>query len=418
VAYRIHHGNDRVELVIDDGAPIQAEWVFCPTFSPDGKRLAVGLKRRRKWLMWIDGKLHGPYGSLISSEPRFSADSKHVVYAAVLDNGERRVHIDGRPGPNWRGGTWSPWISANGKTVAYRIGLNHKQAVVVNGKPGAAYAWVSEPVVSADGAVVAYRTNRGGRFTGRLPVPAGGKWWVVVNGIEEGPYDRVSEALAVTADGRVVYGATIGREQWLVTGRSRKSIAGTIAQIAVGPRAKELAVVRLDRNQAFVDHRGLTWGPYSGTSGYAPPRFARNGALAYGIGATGRQAVVFAGVKGPDFDQVWLRRHHVSPRGDRVLYNANRNRSRWLVVQTRSGTTRLIENGADGWFSPDGSHFVYVVEERNQQKSIMVGQQRLGPFLWVAPRPQFSRDGTKVGIGVRDGTALWWKVLNLGDRIL
>lgn len=303
------------------------------------------------------------------------------------------------------------------------MSLDKGQAVSVNEKLGPSFLWGDHPVASGDGSTVAYRANRGGRSTGRVPQPQGGKWWVVIHrhgkATEVGPFDGVGPEIRISADNRVLFSASVGTSSYFVVNDKRKKIVGRVQRIRVGPRPHDVALQRYQNGKVFVDHMGKTYGPYAGATSYAPPRFADNGALVHGVGSTGAQSIVFHNKTGPAFEKVWQYAHHLNSRGDRIAYRASRNRRNLVVIQGRDGKATEILDGLDAWFSPDGRHVVYQKRSRSKgsrrsyAKEIVIGDRVYGPHIWTTRRPRFSADNKKVAFGVRIGDELWWKVFDL-----
>lgn len=110
LAYLAQQFDGRLVLVTDGvpGSAWTAKDAWGPTFSPDGRRVAVVLLReeggflRRKQVqsLVIDGRVvfEGVVDD-VQAQPSFSPDSEHVAWW-VLRGGERRLVVDGDPYPD------------------------------------------------------------------------------------------------------------------------------------------------------------------------------------------------------------------------------------------------------------------------------------------------------------------------------
>ncbi len=126
-----------------------------------------------------------------------SRDRRHVAFVAKVANGEA-AYVDGVKGKTYpavasdplsEAGLGSPFtFSRDGRRAAYVVNLSDAarargpRRVVVDGQEGPAfdYVWSGALGFSGDGRHFAYRAERGG------------KHFAVVDGVEHGPYERVS----------------------------------------------------------------------------------------------------------------------------------------------------------------------------------------------------------------------------------
>ena len=96
--------------------------------------------------MVVDGEEGPEYGDDIR-DPIFSADGKHVAYAALAKN-KWRVVVDGREGPEYQDFRQPPAFSPDGKHVAYAVEQDEKWRLVLDGQEGALFDDMSPPVFS------------------------------------------------------------------------------------------------------------------------------------------------------------------------------------------------------------------------------------------------------------------------------
>jgi WD40 repeat protein len=54
-----------------------------PRFSNDGKRLAVGFKQEKGWMVWCEGEQSEHFESLVNDSLRFSRDSKRLAFVGI-----------------------------------------------------------------------------------------------------------------------------------------------------------------------------------------------------------------------------------------------------------------------------------------------------------------------------------------------
>jgi hypothetical protein len=143
--------------------------------SPDGRRLAYILKRRKSSFLLVDGEEHGPHKGISRVNTVFSRDGKHLAYVAegsrytvpvkfvVLDDYEGKRYID-------IGERKNMVFSEDGSRFAYfakastPTGL--KWIAVVDGKEGHHFSALASGslMFSADGKNVGYVGEKGGSW--------------------------------------------------------------------------------------------------------------------------------------------------------------------------------------------------------------------------------------------------------------
>ena len=190
------------------------------------------------------------------------------VVACVLTSQKTQkgcIAVDGRRGEEFdRVGP--PVLSRDGAHVAYRAQTGDRSFVVVDGRRGPAFDFMSDPAISADGRVVAYGVGEDGRWSlcvgdRRTPVDhqpsyvflsadgrsvgvwhdAGeGKVRVTVDGRPHPPFARVGLPV-FSPDGRTVtYAADDGRKEYVVIGDRPIEVAGRVGDPVFSPDGRKV----------------------------------------------------------------------------------------------------------------------------------------------------------------------------------
>ena len=127
---------NRAFLVVDGKEEKSYEGINkSPIFSPDGRRLAYGVKSGDRELIVIDGKEERVYDA--TGFPRFSPDGKRVAYPAKQGNRWFMV-VNGKEGKEYDY-VHQPNFSPDSRQLAYRIKTGNKMRVVMNGREGREY---------------------------------------------------------------------------------------------------------------------------------------------------------------------------------------------------------------------------------------------------------------------------------------
>src|SRR6266568_3703437 len=154
--------------------------------SPDQTRFTWILRDEDSISVVVDGKKQKPYDWIIQNAVDFTADSKHVVYAARKRRKAMMV-IDGNEGQ--LADSFSQWIvSPAGSHIACSAILNGRAHAIVDDVPGAPYDFVHLHDLAADG-TVAYLTTKSN------------KQMAIINDNESKPYDLISD-IRLSRDGR------------------------------------------------------------------------------------------------------------------------------------------------------------------------------------------------------------------------
>ncbi len=171
-----------------------------PALSPDGSRVAVGVKEHGKWDLWVHDVARGTRSRLTfdgeAFTPSWSPDGTRIAYATGTDTSNfelRLIPADGTGEPQKLGPGWFPQFTPDGSTLVYTAlgsdGSGDLWSMPLEGERRPApllagpYAKTFSSV-SPDGRHLAYVSQESGRWQVYLrPFPQGeGKWQVSVDG--------------------------------------------------------------------------------------------------------------------------------------------------------------------------------------------------------------------------------------------
>jgi Tol biopolymer transport system component len=299
-----------------------------------------------------------------------SGDSRHVAFVAKVEGGEA-AYVDGRAGklypsiandPLSEAGTLHPFtFSRDGARVAYVVSLSNERTargprrVVVDGTEGPVFdsVWSGALGFSDDGKHFRYTAERAG------------KRFAVVDGVEYGPYERVSTpAFREEKDRGFVVGFEAtrdGRQLFVVNGKEYAADDVKGREIFFGEQARQpREFVREGKH--WVVWEGHEVGPFDeqiGTFLHTSPR--AGSPLVVFEGKRGeKQLAVVDGVVGQPYDYVG--QIYVSPGAAHTLYPARLGEDSFVVFDGKEGPKyHNVETGYDAKpFSPDGQHYAYV----------------------------------------------------------
>lgn len=215
LAYAVRKDKNVWHLVIN-GKPGSAAWeeISLVTFSPDGSRLVYAAKQNEQWHLVEGDNISPGYRDIL--RVTFSSDSRSLVYIARSKEGAFAV-LNGRKQDAFEAVLGEPTFSFNGERLAYsvlekpRLG-NQYMRLVVDGKPGAPYEYISAYLFSSDGKQYAY-------------VAGDEKKKFVVHGdVEQDPYDLLGIPTFDPTARRLAYQAQKG-DKWLVVDNRKKGPA-------------------------------------------------------------------------------------------------------------------------------------------------------------------------------------------------
>jgi len=98
--------------------------VLPPVFSPDGRRVAAGVRHGDRWTVAVDGKAWQETFDMVW-DPVFTPSADRVL-AKVERDGRFAVAVDGTVWSPWFEALWDPVVSPDGSRVLLRIVENGK----------------------------------------------------------------------------------------------------------------------------------------------------------------------------------------------------------------------------------------------------------------------------------------------------
>ncbi|MBV9928461.1 MAG: hypothetical protein JOZ96_25825 [Acidobacteria bacterium] len=330
--------------------------------------------------------------------PWVSPDRRHVAYIAKAAGGEA-AFVDGRMGKTYpavandplsESGTGNPFTFSRDGRAAYVADFSKDRSargprrVVLDGAEGPSfdYIWSGGLHFSDDGRHFGYRAERGG------------KQFVILDGVEYGPYDDAFAPSFREYEGRglvFAFDATRGGRQLLVVNGKEFD--------AEDPKGRELFFGEQARAPHEVVREGKHWivweghevGPFDEEIGLSFLHAAPRGGgwlVAFEAKRGGKQVAVVDGVEGRPYDYVGD--IYISPGAAHTLYPARRaDGEAFIVYDGEEGPTYSnveIEGFDVKPFSPDGRHYFYTASrgEGYDSKQYVVADGREGrPYYYV-----------------------------------
>ena len=262
------------------------------------------------------GKLTGAVDTKAMS---ISNDYNHLAILIQKDN-KYLVSVDGAPGKEYE------WIvarsltySADSKRLAYVVQQGDSMFAVIDGKEGKPYREIaSSNVVFAPA---------GSRYAYYARPSAGGKWIVVIDGVESKEFDQVGN-LSFSPDGkRVSYGVEQGGKQFFVVDnqvggeKEFDKVAG--ASFSWSPDSKRYAYGAVRDTKVIIIADGKEGKPYKEST---RPLFSPDGAhLVYvGVPAADQSVLVFDEKEQKQYRRIISESMRFSADSKRLAYIATR----------------------------------------------------------------------------------------------
>lgn len=272
--YRVRR--DGAELLVLDGKEVaRTDSILSYTYDDSSGRLAVVMKKGPGWVVSVDGR-EGKVYRRIDMAPRFSQDGRRVAYVAT--DSLTHVVVDGVPSRGYAQiMQLSVGFSRDGAHIAYLVAERGKMFWVLDGQEQKRYDRIEHrygtpfrsdglPLVyvvnTGNGDFVVSGTHEGERFdrvhgvfygsreqivytarrgdqdfvvvndslyesarttevwgstrTTALSLERGNGWYLVMNGVEFGPYDEAVRQVNVGGDGRRAFVAVRGGKHFAV----------------------------------------------------------------------------------------------------------------------------------------------------------------------------------------------------------
>lgn len=304
------------------------------------------------WYVVVDGRRSQRYDCIRGGDPEFSPDGQRVAYGVRLPDGVAVV-VDGREGRVYDDLGPGRLFGPDGRHVAYIARRGEQALLVVDGREGPGYDGIGSYVLSAEDGRAACVARRGDRLH------------VVIDGRESPGYDAVLKgSLQFSPDGRnVAYIAALA-DSWLVV--VNESVSGRhsgATNLTFSPDGRRLAyAARLDDGwRVFCD--GVASGPAFGSLLDGPVFSPDSRRLACGVVLTdGLAAVVVDDTVGPPrIDLAQDSGLVFSPDSRRLAYVARASSGEWTLVV--DDTVGPVVGSAERRpvFSPDSRRVAFWV---------------------------------------------------------
>jgi hypothetical protein len=424
MAYAVLDGQGRGHIVVDGKAGLNYTGLAgVPVFSADSRHMAYAARNtQNQWFAVVDGvERHDKHPSAkghpgISPDLLFSLDGRRLAYVASVDSGsavKQFVVVDGQEGAQYdeiAGLAMSP----NGERVAYAARTGNQWAVVVDGREGPRHEGVlgQTPVFSPDGRHVAYAGRDGGRV------------FVVVDRKRGRDYDGMGGAIFFGPDSaRVVYSPGVGRRRAVVVGEEELGLYERIDDYSFvfTSDGKHLAYKAGDANSWFVVVDGKRGGSYAGVG---RPVFTSDGRVAYtacdrcggGLREDAAVSVVLDGRKiGAAYGSI-AEPIAFSADGRRMAFVAKRGLAQLVVVDGKEERPYASIAPESLVFSPTGRDLVYVAAKDATRRVVVVSGVEGRELDTVGPRG-FERSLLQETWLLFDSDRSFRYLAILGDRV-
>jgi serine/threonine-protein kinase len=257
-----------------------------PRFSPDGKRLALGIVEAGNTDIWVyewarDAMTRLTFTPGFDTWPVWSPDGKYLVFSSRRHGGAQNLYWMRADGAGEavrltesKRAQWPSSFSPDGRRLTFtEIDPASSYDVwtlplegVESGRPKAGKAEVlvatpyaeGSPMVSPDGKWVAYRSDESGRlevYVRRFGAP-GGKWQISTTGGEAPIWSRAGKELFYrSAEGMMAVSYTANGEAF-AAGKPRRWSEAKELSVAfdLAPNGRRFALVQ----EASADERGTT----------------------------------------------------------------------------------------------------------------------------------------------------------------
>ena len=339
---------------------------FCVLCAPTvkAKRAGVRLVTREVAL----GRVHADE---LKETRTVSPDRRHIAFVAKVEGGEA-AYVDGVKGTTYpavasdplsEAGLGSPFtFSRDSRRVAYVVNLSKAvrargpRRVVVDGTEGLVfdYIWSGGLHFSDDGKHFAYTAERGD------------KRFVVVDGVESAPYDRVTTPASREYKDRgfvVAFDAVRdGRQLFVVNGQEFAKDDPKGRELFFGAEAGQPHVV-LRNGKHFVVWGDKEVGPFDEPiwmSLHTESRADGSWLVTFEGTRGGKQIAVVDGVEGKPYDYVGP--IYVSPGGAHTLFPVRSGKKAFVVFDGKEGPKydNIDIDYSVSPFSPDGKHYAYA----------------------------------------------------------
>jgi Tol biopolymer transport system component len=229
LAYSAQDDDGRWRVVCDDaeGKPYEGIGKGSLAFSADGKHVAYSAKLgQNKWALVMDGK-ESPAAHFIGA-PQFAPQGDLLGFSLFRDEDHGAFIVNGKRQGEVYDQIDDAIFSRDGRHFAFTARRDRRWHVVRDATEGAAYFDARDPVISGDGAHLAYVAQKAENDPHKL---------VVLDDLEQQPFDDASELCLSDTGGRAAYHARRGDRHFVV-------VAGGAVVGAGAQRGKEFDEIR------------------------------------------------------------------------------------------------------------------------------------------------------------------------------
>lgn len=366
------------------------------TFSPDGKHRAYAARRGSIWRVVINGREQSEFERV--GPPVFAPNSKRLAYVAKAVGSSSRVVVEAPGGPG------KPYdeifdgllvFSPDGERLAYGGSRDGRWYVVVQGREFGPYDYLGSStrlVFSPDSARLAWAALIEGR------------WHLILDGEPGPPYDNLSEVVFSGNSRRYAYVAQRGERWMVVVDREEQQPFEAIAEgmLCFSPGGNWPAyAAKADEKWRIVVGR-QQWKPFDSVRQilFSPD----NKRLAGIVVSGGAELVLVNNREGRIFDRVGGGTLVFSPDGSKLGYIAKSGRNTFAVVEG----TRLPRYDMAGYltFSPLG-RAVYAATRGEKAFTVVEDQEAAHHYqeIWTSPAAKLVFDDPQRFhyLGLKDG---------------
>lgn len=316
-----------------------------------------------------------------------SPDMTRIAYAAIVENENNQIIVDGNKGKKYDS-ICEYQFSPDSKTFVYTAKEGEQEFVVINGQIGDRYGGVLHVVISPDSRRIAYTT------TGPNGLVADGRWL--------GPYGFVDfESMVFSPDSRhfvyAAHAASDNRLCYLYLDGKEIDRFEKLAMFSVhfAPDSKSLAYVYRKAGEWFVKFGAVCYGPFEEADGIRMKISNDSKRTAFGV-RQGKDWFLVSGDQklGP---YAWSPNSLFSPDAKHLAHIGGPASKATVFLDGKPLGT--YDSVGECSFSPDGRHLAWVAED-GKKSSLVIDGTRAGEDVIAFT---FSPDGQRLAQIVRAG---------------
>lgn len=354
-----------------------------------------------KFRLMLDNRSTTLFDGIADNGLVFSPDSKTVAFA--VDRGGRYsvmlMAVDAAE-PRQLGSMYQHFIkngivfSPDGQRLAYMVANGTSRYVVLDGIERGPYErlFPTQCRFSEDSRHVAYPVFKASDEQFRM----------VIDAEEDGArYEGISEVVYSPNSQRLAYGC-IRNQKWFVCcdGKESPNHDSIGTNLCFSPDSRRLAYKVAEEDASFMVIDGVQQQVYKSVSGFTFSPNGKRNAFTASVNNVHWSVIVDDRV-GPKYDGIRLGTPVFSPDSQRVAYGAERNGQRFLVVDDAEGPPceGIVEDGLA--FSPDSKHLAYAAKLGDDICVFRDGKK--GRPYRVATALRYSPDSQHLAYRAQDG---------------